>query len=160
MSAVRHQTLINAPVDVVWQLVGDPESYPEWAGEVVDVTGVPTVEKGATFERTDRTPIGKSTTTFVVDTLEDLREIKLRCLTSGYYSHWLLTEAQGECFTEVEFGMEPTTLPFKAVDATVGKRLYRRTMLETIDGLRETIARRLAAPQDAQPAERPPLTPR
>ena len=144
MSLVRHQTLISAPVDAVWKLVGDPASYPVWASEVVEVTGLPTIEQGATFERTDRTPVGKSTTIFVVDRLEDLREIKLRCLTSGYYSHWLLTEAQGECFTEVEFGMEPTTLPFKAVDATLGKRLYRRTMLATVDNLRETVGQRLA----------------
>ena len=83
------------------------------------------------------------TTTFVVEELEDLREIKMRCLTSGYYSHWALTEAQGETFTEVEFGMEPTNLPFKAVDKTVGKRMYRTTMMETIDSLQATIARRL-----------------
>ena len=150
MSLVRHQTLISAPVDAVWQLVGDPESYPEWARDVIEVTGLPTVEEGATFERSDRTPIGKSTTIFVVDRLEDLREIKLRCLTSGYYSHWTLTEAQGDCFTEVEFGMEPTTLPFKALDATLGKRLWRRTMLESIDGLHEAVAKRLTnAPASA-----------
>jgi hypothetical protein len=144
MSSVRHQTLFSAPVDVVWELVGDPGSYPEWAADVVDVTGLPTrVEKGSTFQQESRTPIGKSNTTFVVDALEDMREIKLRCLTSGYYSHWALTEAQGECFVDVEFGMEPTNLPFKAVDKTVGKRLYRNTMLESIDSLRETIARRV-----------------
>ena len=152
MSAVRHQTLIDAPVEAVWELIGDPGSYAEWAGGVVDVTGLPTIEPGTTFERTDRPPIGKATTTiFVVDRLQDLREIKLRCLTSGYYSHWTLTEAQGECFTEVELGMEPTAMRYRAFDTTLGKRFYRRTLLETIDGLREAIARRLAAPQDVSP---------
>ena len=99
---------------------------------MVEVTGLPTIEQGATFEQ-KIAPRSARPRLFVVDKLEDLREIKLRCLTSGYYSHWVLTEAQGESFTEVEFGMEPTTLPFKAVDATFGKRMYRRTMLATID---------------------------
>ena len=53
MSSVRHQTMIKAPVDVVWDLVGDPASYPEWAADVVEVTGLPTsVEKGDTFQQT------------------------------------------------------------------------------------------------------------
>ena len=145
MSCVRHQTLIKAPVDVVWDLIGDPASYPEWAADVVEVTGLPTsIEKGATFEQKSKMPLRNPTTTFVIDKLEDLREIKLRCLTSGYYSQWALTEAQGDTYTEVEFGMEPTGLPYKAVDATFGKRMYRTTMLESIDSLQETVARRLA----------------
>ena len=39
-----------------------------------------------------------------------MREIKLRCQNSGFYSHWLLTEAQGNTFTEVELGVEPKGL--------------------------------------------------
>ena len=45
--------------------------------------------------------------TFEVEELEDLREIKLRCQSSGYYSHWRLTEAQGQTFADVEVGVEP-----------------------------------------------------
>ena len=78
------------------------------AADVMEVTGLPTIEKGATFEQKSKSRSATPTTTFVVDKLEDLREIKLRCLTSGYYSQWALTEAQGDTYTEVEFGMEPT----------------------------------------------------
>jgi hypothetical protein len=150
MSSLRHQALIEAPVDAVWQLVGDPESYPEWAANVVEVTGLPTVSEGATFTQRGRSIIGTdSTATFVVDRLEDLHEIKLRCLTTGYYSHWTLTEARGETYAEVEFGMEPTTLPYRALDATLGRRHYRNTLLATLDNLRETLARRLEGSQAA-----------
>ena len=76
---------------------------------MIEVTAWPRSRKGATFEQETRTPMGKSTTTFVVDDLSELREIKLRCLTSGYYSHWLLTEARGETFAEVEIGMDRST---------------------------------------------------
>lgn len=48
MSSWRQQALIDAPVNVVWELVGDPKRYPEWAGDVVEVTGLASVDEGAT----------------------------------------------------------------------------------------------------------------
>ena len=76
---------------------------------MIAVTGAPTkIEKGSTFDVTGRGPLGlKATTTFKVEELDDLHEIKLRCQSSGYYSRWLLTQAQDGTFTEVELGIEP-----------------------------------------------------
>lgn len=143
MSSWRQQAVIDAPVEVVWGLVSDPSRYPEWAAEVVEVTGLPaTVDSGAEFRQVSKTPFGKSETTFAVEALEELREIKLRCQTSGYYSHWRLTEAQGATFAEVEIGMEPTALQYRMLAATVmGKRWYRRVSQEALDGLRDLAAR-------------------
>jgi hypothetical protein len=61
----------------------------------VAVTGVPTkVEKGSTVTMTTRGPLGMtSTTPFTVEELSDMRELKLKCQISGFYSRWLLTEA-------------------------------------------------------------------
>ncbi len=36
MASWRQQALIEAPVEEVWRLVGDPGRYPEWAGEVIE----------------------------------------------------------------------------------------------------------------------------
>lgn len=141
MSACRRQGLIEAPIEVVWELVGNPERYPEWASEVIEVTGVATLEEGATFEQRTRTPAGKSTTTFVVDDLEEMREIKLRCLSSGYYSHWLLTEARGETFAEVEIGMDPKHLGYRAYDTLVGRRWYRRLVDDSLSSVAEVAKR-------------------
>jgi Polyketide cyclase / dehydrase and lipid transport len=137
MGSWRQQALIEAPIDAVWRLVGDPRRYPEWASKtVLDVTGVPTLEPGATFQQVSRVAFGRTTTTFVVDALDDLHEIRLRCLSSGYYSHWLLTEARSETFTEVEIGMEPTALGYRTVDKVMGKRWYRKMSEESVDALR------------------------
>ena len=145
MTCWRQQALIDSPIDVVWDLVRDPERYPEWASDVVEVTGLPTIAEGATFTQKTRL-IGTATTTYVIDTLEeDLRRIRLRCTKSGYYSDWALTEAQGETFADVEIGMEPTTLPFRAIDATVGKRMYRKLLEQTLVTLRQRAAERAAA---------------
>jgi hypothetical protein len=148
MSSCRRQGLIEAPVEVVWNLVGDPARYPEWAGDVLEVTGVATLEEGATFQQESRTPMGTSTTTFVVEDLDDMREIRLRCLQSGYYSHWLLTEARGETFAEVEIGMDPKHVGYRAFDAVLGRRWYRRLVEESLTQLG------LVASREADPTEK------
>ena len=140
MSSWRQQTLIEAPVDDVWQLVGDPRRYPEWAGNVLEVTGLPKeVTTGAEFTQKGKTPFGNATTQFVVEELEDLREIRMRCLQSGYYSHWLLTEAGDDTFCEVEIGMDPKHLGYRAFDATLGKRWYRSVVRDWMDRIRAAV---------------------
>ncbi len=94
------------------------------------VTGAPTkIEKGSTFDLTGRGPLGlKATTTFKVEELEDMHELKMKCQFSGFYAHWLLTQAQDGTFTEVELGIEPieTQPPGRAVAALHTKSYLRR----------------------------------
>ena len=142
MGSWKEQALIDAPVEEVWKLVGDPRQYPEWVGnEVVEVTGLPTVEKGAQFEQVTRNPFGTSKTTFTIEELDDLHEITLRCEQSGWYSHWNLTEAAGGTFADVEIGMEPKSVPYRALDTITGKRWYRRVAKASIDGIKRAVAR-------------------
>jgi hypothetical protein len=141
MSSARRQGLIAAPLPEVWSLVADPGRFVEWAGEVVEVTGAATVAEGTTFRQKSRTPLGIHETTFRVEALHDLREIRLRCLDSGYYSHWLLTEAQGATFAEVEIGMEPAHAGYRAFDLVVGRRWHRRLAAESLAGLERATAR-------------------
>ena len=141
MGSYRQQTLIEAPVETVWAQVGDPNTYPEWAGETVEVKGLNAVESGARYEQTQKPPFGPPhATEFVVDAFEEMREISVRCTVSGWYLHWLLTEAGQDTFAEVEVGMDPTHLGYRAVDGTVGKRWYRRTAENTLEQLRKTLA--------------------
>ena len=143
MASWKQQTLVEAPVEQVWELLTDPERYAEWNPETVKVTGAPTqVEKGSTFRLTTRGPLGmKATTVFKVEELEGMRELKLRCQTSGYYSRWLLTEAQGNTFTEVELGIEPEGLQARALGAMHTKGHLRRAAGATLDGLRRAFGR-------------------
>jgi uncharacterized protein YndB with AHSA1/START domain len=95
MSSWKQQALIEAPVADVWDLLCDPARSPDWDEDVIAVTGAPTkIEKGSTFELTGRGPLGlRNTTTFEVEELVDMHEIKMKCQYSGFYAHWLLTQA-------------------------------------------------------------------
>lgn len=145
MSSWRQQALIEAPIEVVWRLVGDPKRYPEWAGEVIQVTGLASVDQGATYTQVSRLPLGNVTTTFLVDELEEMKGIRLRCTKSGLFSNWLLTEARGSTFADVELGMEPTALPYRAMDLVLRKRWYRRILEQSLDTLRDAATRERTA---------------
>ena len=139
MSAYRQQCLFDAPVEAVWREVGDPKRYPAWAGEIVEVTDLDAVEAGAHYRQTMKTPFGKSETDFEVEALDDLHEIQVRCMVSGYYMRWVLTEAADDTYAEVEIGMDPKRLGDRAFDATLGRRWYRRTVEDMLERLRAVI---------------------
>jgi uncharacterized protein YndB with AHSA1/START domain len=136
VSSWRQQAVIEAPVEQVWAYIGDPRRYPEWAGNVISITGLATVEREAEFRQVSKSPLGKTETTFKIEELDDLHTIKLRCQQSGYYSRWVLTEAQSSTFAEVEIGIEPTAVQYRLFFGVMGKRYLRRLVEQAIDGLR------------------------
>jgi uncharacterized protein YndB with AHSA1/START domain len=151
MSSWRQQALIQAPPEAVWSLLGDPKRYPEWAGYVVEVTGLPVIEKDAEYEQVSSEPWGRVTTKFTIDRFEEMHEIRMRCLQSGWYSQWLLTEAQGATFVDAEIGIEPTSLQYRLVFGALGKRHFRHVVEESLAGLRDALK---AEPASAAPAAR------
>jgi len=137
MAAWHEQAVIDAPVDTVWELVGDPSRYPEWASNVLAVTGMPELDETGTVEVVTRMPLeGRSTTIFDVERSEDLREIRLRCQASGYYSRWVLTEAQEATFLDVEIGVEPTAPQYRLYFGVLGRRYFRRVAEQSLEGIR------------------------
>lgn len=151
MASWKQQALIEAPVSEVWELLCDPARAPEWAEDVIEITGGPArIEKGSTFDVTGRGPLGmKATTLFKVEELEDLRELKMQCQVSGFYSHWLLTNAQGGTFAELELGVEEPEakrgVQGRAVGALHTKGFLRRATEKSLDGLRRAVGRQPAA---------------
>src|SRR4051812_34063801 len=124
MSTCRHQALIKGELDEVWRLVGDPKRHPEWWPRVMEVKGA-RFEEGDSYRQVTTLPVGRHETTLVVERLEDLREIRTRCLDTGMYADWRLTEAQDDTFVDVEMGMEPTSVRYRLADAAVGRRYFR-----------------------------------
>jgi uncharacterized protein YndB with AHSA1/START domain len=144
MSAQRQQALIDAPVEVVWQLVGDPARHPEWWPRVIEVKGQ-RFEEGTTYVQTTKSPGGTQTTSMMIERLDEAREVRMRCQETGTYAYWLLTEARGSTFVDVELGMEPRGLSNRVFDAAIGKRYFRRWLEQSVDALREAAKTAAAA---------------
>jgi uncharacterized protein YndB with AHSA1/START domain len=140
MSACRSQALIPAPPSRVWQLLGDPRRHPEWWPRVVEVRGE-RFDEGSNYAQVTRDPTGSIETNMRIERLEDLRAIHMRCTTTGTYARWLLTEAQGNTFVDVEFGMDPVGLGHRVFDSTVGKLYWRRWLTQSLAALEEAAAR-------------------
>jgi Polyketide cyclase / dehydrase and lipid transport len=140
MSVSRSQALISASPSRVWDLVGDPRRHPEWWPRVIEVRGEQ-FDEGSNYAQVTRDPTGSVETSMRVEHLEDLREIHMRCTTTGTYSRWLLTEAQGNTFVDVEFGMDPVGLGNRIFDVTVGKLYFRRWLEQSLAALEEAASR-------------------
>jgi Polyketide cyclase / dehydrase and lipid transport len=150
MSTSRAQALINAPPSRVWDLVGDPSHHPEWWPRVIEVRGE-RFDEGSNYAQVTREPGGgQIETTISVERLDDLREIHMRCLNTGTYTRWLLTEAQGSTFVDVEFGMDPIGIANRAFDVTLGKLYFRRWLNQSLAALEQ-----IAAESDRAAASRP-----
>ena len=52
---------------------------------------------------------------WVVERMEQLKEVHFRCTLSGTYARFTLTPAQGHTFVEAESGMEPTALRWRVL---------------------------------------------
>ncbi|HEY1597832.1 MAG TPA: SRPBCC family protein [Thermoleophilaceae bacterium] len=139
MSEYRRQTLIEAPLERVWELVGNPARHPEWFPRVVEVRG-DSFEPGDVFVQVTRQPIGTGTTSLEIDRLEDMRELSFHCQHTGTYTNWLLTPAQENTFVDAQFGMEPEGLVYRMFDATAGRMYFRRWLDQSLDALARTVA--------------------
>jgi hypothetical protein len=140
VSLCRHQALIPGRLERVWQLVGDPGRHPEWWPRVIEVRGLEFAE-GDRYRQITAIPTGQHETTLLVERLDDLREIHTRCLDTGTYAHWRLTEAQNDTFVDVEMGIDPVGLRYRLLDAVGGRRYFRRWLEESLEGLRSAVDR-------------------
>jgi uncharacterized protein YndB with AHSA1/START domain len=132
----RQHALIGAPIETVWELVGNPARHPEWWPRVVEVRGGQ-FEPGAAYVQVTRTPMGANETTLQIDALDDLRELSAHCRDTGTYTRWLLTPARDDTFVEAEFGMEPAGLVYRVFDATAGRLYFRRWVEASLEALKE-----------------------
>jgi hypothetical protein len=139
MSACRTQALIDAPSSRVWDLVGDPRNHPEWWPRVVEVRGQ-RFEEGASYAQVTRQLGRESETMLRLERVENLREIHMRCMDTGTYARWQLTDAQGGTFVDVEFGMEPIGVGNRAFDAAFGRLYFRRWLHESLSALERVAA--------------------
>jgi uncharacterized protein YndB with AHSA1/START domain len=140
VSAIKRQAVIDAPVESVWELVGNPARHPEWFPRVVEVNGQ-RFDEGEEYAQVTKHGRGTVETDFLIERLDDLHEIRFACQKSGMYAHWLLTDVQGDTFVDVEMGMQPKTTGDKAFDAVMGRVYFKRWLDQSLDALRRKLAK-------------------
>ena len=153
MSDCRRQALIDAPVDVVWALVRDVNRHPDWWPKVVEVE-CEGLEEGCTYRQVTQTPFGYQELDVVVDRLEELRELRIRCVNTGTFVDLALTPAGTGTFVDARFGMEPLTTRTRIFDAVAGKRYFRRWLEQSLDAMQRVAREESSAPLDGSELNR------
>jgi hypothetical protein len=144
MSACRVQAQVDVPPETLWELIGNVERHPEWWPRVVGVQ-CEGLEQGCSYRQVFKSPMGVVETDVSIERLDDCRELTLRCLDTGTYAHWLMAEAQGGTFIDVEFGLDPANTKSRVFDLVAGRRYFRHWLQESIDALRTAAASESAA---------------
>jgi hypothetical protein len=135
MPECRQQAQIDAPVSVVWELISDPNQHAEWWPTVIEAE-CEEVGEGCRYRGVTKSPFGGAVEhEFSIERLDDCREVTIRCMGTGVWNRWLLTEARGGTFVDAEFGAEPQTLGMRVFGAVAGKRYLRRWLQQSLDGL-------------------------
>ncbi len=153
MSSVHDQRYLDCSPERLWELIGDPERYPEWWPGVIEVNGE-SFDAGEEFVQVSRGPMGKVETRYLIDECDEPGEIRMTCQTSGTFAHWRLTEAQGGTFVDFEGGMEPKGLVYRLFDETGGRIYFRRWVAQSLEALSEA-ARKAGDAEQPTPAEPP-----
>jgi uncharacterized protein YndB with AHSA1/START domain len=142
MSHCRQQTFIEAPLETVWNLIAEIDNHPQWWPRVVDVQ-CEGLDEGCTYREVVQSPGGGTEEMkLLIEGREELRNLRIRCLNTGTFVRFSITEAQGGTFVDGEMGMDPQRLVHRAFDAVVGKRYFTSWLRSTLDGLRGAAATR------------------
>jgi uncharacterized protein YndB with AHSA1/START domain len=144
MSEARQQAYIDAPVELVWRLLEDVDRHPEWWPRVVEVE-CEGLEAGCTYREVVQTPLGKDEMQLRVDRLDDCKELLIRCVNTGTFVQFALTEAQDGTFVDARFGMEPWKLKYRVIDMAIGKRYFRNWLEQSLDAMQRACGDRANA---------------
>jgi uncharacterized protein YndB with AHSA1/START domain len=144
MSEARQQAYIDAPVELVWRLLEDVDRHPEWWPRVVEVE-CEGLEAGCTYREVVQTPLGKDEMQLRVDRLDDCKELLIRCVNTGTFVQFALTEAQDGTFVDARFGMEPWKLKYRVIDMAIGKRYFRNWLEQSLDAMQRACGDRAEA---------------
>jgi hypothetical protein len=122
VSVARRQAQLDVAPTVLWELLGDPNRYPEWWPRILEVQ-CDEIAEGCAYKHVSRGPVGTAEETILIERLQDCREVKIRCLDTGTYMRWVLVPVQevagwaaqsgpaGEC-TRLLGGSAPQTATF------------------------------------------------
>jgi hypothetical protein len=130
------QAFVEAPAQVVWELVGDPRRHPDWWPEWV-ATECADPSEGCRYRGVVKHALGRAKEhDLVIERRDDWREISILCDGTGVTTSFVLTEAQGGTFVEGCFSIEPNSLGMKAIGVVTGRRIMRSWLERSLENLK------------------------
>ena len=139
------QVFIDAPIERVWELLGNPNRHPEWWPEMLEVECAD-LKEGCRYRGVVKGPFGAKAHDLVVDRFEDCREVSIFCDGTGVTTRFGLTDARGGTFVEGCFTIEPNSIGMKVLGAVSGRRLMHSWLRSSLENLRDAAAARSIAP--------------
>jgi uncharacterized protein YndB with AHSA1/START domain len=146
MASARRQVMVDAPVERVWELIGDVSRHPEWWPRVEEVES-DLLEEGSTYRQVTKSPGGRIETMMSVETLDDGHELSVRCVHTGLYARFLLTPAQSGTFVDAELALEP-----HGFERLIAPVFIRRWIAQSLDGLRRAAGQEPRDQRSDEPA--------
>jgi uncharacterized protein YndB with AHSA1/START domain len=129
------QTFIEAPIERIWELVGDPNRHPDWWPEALEVECAD-LKEGCRYRGVMKGPFGAAAHDLLVDRLEECREVSIFCEGTGVTTRFVLAEAQSGTFVEGCFMIEPNTIGMKVLGAVAGRRLMHSWLESSLANLK------------------------
>ena len=135
------QAILDASIESVWALVGNPDGYDEWWPRVIRVEATE-IARGCEYRQVMKGPLGREEThTVEIQELEDCHVVQVRCIEPGVTMRWALTSAGEGTFVDAAFGAEIDTLGQRILGAIAGKRYMRRWLDDSLEALRSAAER-------------------
>ena len=146
MSDCRRQAHIDAPIQVVWDLIADIERHAEWWPRVVELE-CEELGEGCTYRQVIRNAV-RQRRDEASDSraLENASSSRIRCVDTGTFVNFALTEAQDGTFVDGRMGMDPDGLANRVFDAVAGRIYFRNWLAESLDAMGKAAEQRAKAP--------------
>ena len=130
------QTFIDAPVDQVWQLVGDPNRHPGWWPDVIEAQCAD-IREGCRYRGVVKGPFRTAEHELLIEKLEECREVSIYCEGTGVTTRFVLTDAQGGTFVDGHFSIEPNSIGTTVIAAVTGRRYLRSWLEQSLANLKQ-----------------------
>lgn len=134
------QSYIEAPVERVWELLGDPNRHPEWWPDIIEVECAD-IKEGCRYRGVVKGLFGVDDHELMLERLDDCHEVLISCAGTGVTTRFVLAEAQGGTFVEGNFAIEPSSLGMKVIGALSGERLMRTWLESSLENLKQMAER-------------------
>jgi uncharacterized protein YndB with AHSA1/START domain len=138
------QAFIDAPVEQVWELVGNPNRHAGWWPDVIEAECAD-IREGCRYRGVVKGPFRVAEHELRIDRLDECREVSIYCEGTGVTTRFVLADAQGGTFVEGHFAIEPKSIGTTVFASIAGRRVMASWLQGSLANLKTEAERSGAA---------------